>query len=419
MSAISGSHSRTAGGAHSVDRSPGAAYQTAPGVITAPGRGPAIQLHRGSLFHLRDPQPADVVRDDFVWAASHIARYNGHASRPYVVLEHLVRACDLYLRRVGEGRFDSYRDPRLLHYRAYAATARLVLSHDMHEAACGDFTTPGKCALPEFRELEDPIEAATLRALDLAPSETDLAECKRVDLLMAAIEKRDLMAPGHVWPKLPTPPDDVVIPAEDPTYAALGHAIATIEAFIAGVQLPRDQLAQLIVTCHTARELQPAHWRSEWQKRWEALWRATRPRPTCETEAEGIADLWAAEARSGGIAGEQVQAARAHCNWPGIAGADPAVMYDDLAAWCDRGQRLYDACNATAARRHAAVVDGAVQTWVVAGCAPVVLRGAVVRLPNCAPGEGHHTVTAVDDKRARVRVDRLDWINNEDVLPCS
>lgn len=402
-----------------------------PGVIHDDHRGPAIQTRSGQPFYLRDPRAAEVNVDDHTWATSLLCRYNGHAARFYSVLEHEVRACDLYLRLAG---FTGYADPLLLHRRACAATARRVLFHDHHEGAVGDVTSPQKAALPEFRGLEDPVEAVFREAVGMAPGDGDAVECKRIDLLMASIERRDLMDQrGPTWPNLPEPPADVAIPRGDPTGLAIRNAIGWLERAArdaeSGAWSPAQALHDAASALAEALDYQPDAWRGAWNARWEALCRACRPRPTCATEGAAIASLWAAEARSRGVPDKEVACWAALPDdddwWARHGGSEPAVLFAALtrsATGCTPSQALYDACAATAQRRQAACVDGAVRAWVAAGCAPALRVGQRVRAHD-ADHRAH--VREVDAERALWRpapgaewLPADVWLGNEDVLPC-
>ena len=67
------------------------------GIYTT-ARGDAMQQRSGRPFWPMDPRAEDVVIDDVAYSLARVNRFGGHTtSRPYPVLEHLVRCCDLSL----------------------------------------------------------------------------------------------------------------------------------------------------------------------------------------------------------------------------------------------------------------------------------------------------------------------------------
>lgn len=386
-----------------------------PGVIYDLARGSAIQTVSGRLFYPRDPRASEVAVSDYVYSTSLLCRYNGHTLRFYAVLEHLVRAVDLYLRQAG---VDDYRSPVLLHHKHRARVALRVLRHDLHEGVVGDMTSPMKGCVPSFKAVEDPVEHAFAESFGDEGYQADAAEVKAADLAIAAVERRDLMQGdegAHQWPGLPAPSPDYSIPNDDPTYALLalidavdgpgGEGLANVDGCTA---------ARIASMARRALALRPETWRTEWNARHAALQRAATPRPTASTCAGEIASLFAAEAATRGC---HSQSAKAEADWRLIATLTPIGMYETLIAWYDQGQKLYDAC-AVVAEARPAIVRRRVAAWVAAGCAPTLATRQKVRPHRCHVGEGELVVDEVDAERATFRARGWSiFVPNEDVVP--
>ena len=133
---------------------------------------PTILTSLGLYFNLQEPDPADVDIDDIAYALSNICRFTGHVHTYYSVAEHCYRASLIV--------------PSL-----YALQALL---HDAAEAYIGDVSSPLKRLLPDYRAIEERVEAAVLThfKLPLKPHPC----VKQADLVMLATEQRDLL-PHH------------------------------------------------------------------------------------------------------------------------------------------------------------------------------------------------------------------------------
>lgn len=146
----------------------------------------------GGRFWPLDPRPEDVRIEDIAHALSNLCRFTGHSRRFYSVAEHSI---------IG-----SYHCRYPLRF----------LLHDAAEAYIGDWATPVKSQVyavhsplrydvSSMRDVEKRIHAAIENALSLPPMTADEeAEVKRVDLVMLATEKRDLLpATPWAWSHLP------------------------------------------------------------------------------------------------------------------------------------------------------------------------------------------------------------------------
>lgn len=138
-----------------------------------------IQTFSGQHFDLTDPQPDTIRIEDIAHALSQINRFTGHTQRPYSVAQHSLQAS----------------------YIVAPQFALEALLHDAHEAYTGDVSAPLKSLLPDYRALEDRIEAAVRSRFGLPA--TMSPEVKRADMIMLATERRDVLHDDGVpWPCL-------------------------------------------------------------------------------------------------------------------------------------------------------------------------------------------------------------------------
>lgn len=93
---------------------------------------PWIQTRYGNAIDLTPPAPESLVLRDLAFAVAHLNRYTGHAG-VYSVAQHLVLGA-VALREEG-------------HSRGIQAS---YLLHDLHEAICGDVSSPGKRAIRAY-----------------------------------------------------------------------------------------------------------------------------------------------------------------------------------------------------------------------------------------------------------------------------
>lgn len=150
-------------------------------------RGEWMQTATGRAFYPLDPQPEEIHIEDIAAALSKLCRYGGHCKRFYSVAEHCV----------------------LMAHVASPSVAFEALMHDASEAYLSDVIRPVKSSLPEYRAIEERLEAVIARRFDLVYPLP--AEVKRIDNAILADECDQAMAtPPQDW-CLPEPPLGVTL----------------------------------------------------------------------------------------------------------------------------------------------------------------------------------------------------------------
>lgn len=123
----------------------------------------------GKRFDLLDPKPNQIDIRDIAMSLSRLCRFTGHCSRFYSVAEHSL---------IGANTIDTYYQ-------------REFLLHDAAEAYTGDMNSPLKQMCPDFKTIQNNIDAAIRKKFHLSCYISSAV--MYMDLRMLATEKRDLM----------------------------------------------------------------------------------------------------------------------------------------------------------------------------------------------------------------------------------
>ncbi len=138
-----------------------------------------IKTFSGKHFYYDKINKDDIVINDIAVSLSNICRFAGHLSHFYSVAQHAVLCSQLV--------------PQEFAFEA--------LMHDATEAYCQDIPAPLKRLLPDYKRMEEKIDAVIREKYGLPPVMS--TPVKYADLIMLATERRDLgLDDGSFWPVL-------------------------------------------------------------------------------------------------------------------------------------------------------------------------------------------------------------------------
>lgn len=133
----------------------------------------------GKHFDFINPQADTVCIEDIAGALSNLCRFTGHLEQFYSVAQHSVHV--------------SYLVPP-----EFAVEALL---HDAAEAYCNDISSPLKALIPDYRQIEDRVDAVIRSKFGMPPAMS--TPVKYADMIMLATERRDFdLDDGTPWPCL-------------------------------------------------------------------------------------------------------------------------------------------------------------------------------------------------------------------------
>jgi hypothetical protein len=165
-----------------------------------------VLMGSGNYYDLAHPETSVVTIEDVAYGLAFKSRFSGQTVSQvlrrrvfYSVAEHCVRGSRVIAQEL----------------------ARDFLLHELNEVIWADFLTPQKAMIPDAVKHADQSGAALARQFGVKM--LDKQEVKRIDLIMLATERRDLMPPTEeAWKILEgiEPLPERIVPYQHPEMAA-------------------------------------------------------------------------------------------------------------------------------------------------------------------------------------------------------
>lgn len=155
-------------------------------------KGDFIRTYTGLKFWPIDPRPEDVIIKDIAHSLSLKVRWQGFCKYFYSVGTHSLRVAALAKYFAGLNKLDE----ELLY--SYG------LAHDAVEAYLPDVPTPVKPYIAEWKDIENRVESAIFKALNLPPYTPEIkAVVKQADRVLLKLESEELFdGKCDNWPAL-------------------------------------------------------------------------------------------------------------------------------------------------------------------------------------------------------------------------
>jgi hypothetical protein len=160
-----------------------------------------IQTVKGRRFYMSRPE-FDI--EEIAHATSMQCRYTGHTRDFYSVAEHCVMVSHL-CEDLADCQVVSSREKGLFLSQPPLHAAFEGLMHDAHEAYVSDIASPWKALIPDYRKMEERLEAKCREHFGIAGTISE--GVKRADWYALFLEARELLPHGVS--------DDWLTPAED------------------------------------------------------------------------------------------------------------------------------------------------------------------------------------------------------------
>ena len=143
-----------------------------------PITGNFIKLFSEGYFDFTNPESSNIAIEDIAVGLSNTCRFAGQLEKFYSVAEHSLHCLSVAI-EMG----------------CTISEKRAVFMHDAAEAYVGDVPSPLKILLPEYKLIENRIEAVIFDRFNLEKSPV----VKQIDLMLLRAEKQEFMGGQDEW----------------------------------------------------------------------------------------------------------------------------------------------------------------------------------------------------------------------------